>query len=126
MDEVGRPIRVIISSGTVNDCTKADELTCDVDHNVLVADRGYDTNAIVDTALRNDAIVVIPPKKNRKVQRDYDKEIYKFRHFVENAFAVLKRWRGIATRYAKHTKSYLAAVQIACVVGWWKSIDDRP
>jgi transposase len=45
---------------------------------------------------------------------------------VENIFEVLKRWRGIATRYAKHTKSYLAAVQIACFVAWGKFIVDRP
>jgi transposase len=125
VDEIGRPQRVIITSGTVNDCTKADELTCGIDHDVLVADRGYDTNAIIEAAEQNDVEVVIPPKKNRKVQRDYDKEVYKYRHIVENIFAVLKRWRGIATRYAKHTKSYLAAVQIACAVAWGKSIVDR-
>ena len=89
-----------------------------------MADRGYDTNAIIDNALQNGVIVVIPPKKNRKEQREYDKEIYKLRHLVENAFAILKRWRGIATRYAKHTSSYLAAVQIACVAAWGRSIVD--
>jgi len=43
---------------------------------------------------------VIPPKKNRKHLRDYDKYLYKLRHLVENAFLLLKRLRGIATRYA--------------------------
>ncbi len=61
---------------------------------------------------------VIPPKKNRKVQREYDKELYRARHLVENAFLHLKRWRGIATRYAKNTASFLAAVQIRCLVLW--------
>ena len=41
-------------------------------------------------------IVVISPKRNRKLQRDYDKEVYKMRHFVENVILDLKRWRGIA------------------------------
>ncbi len=45
--------------------------------------------------------VVIPPKKNRKDQCEYDKYLYKFRHLVENAFLQLEGWRGIATRYAK-------------------------
>ena len=45
---------------------------------------------------------VIPPKKNRKEQHGYDEELYKFRHLVENAFLHLKRWQGIATRYAKN------------------------
>ena len=125
MDEVGYPVRVIISSGIVNDCTKADELTKNITHDILIADRGYDTNAIIESAKQNDVIVVIPPKKNRKEQRYYSKELYKIRHRVENAFAILKRWRGIATRYAKHTTSYLAAVQIACVAAWGRVIVDR-
>ena len=92
----------------------------------MIADRAYDTNSIVNTALDAGMLVVIPPKKSRKEQREYDKALYKLRHFVENAFEILKRWRGIATRYAKHTKSFLAAVQIACVAAWNKSIDDTP
>ena len=61
---------------------------------------------------------VIPPRKNRKIQREYDKELYKLRHWVENTFLTLKRWRGIATRYAKNTASFLAAVQIRCIAAW--------
>jgi transposase len=48
---------------------------------------------------------VIPPKKNRTIQRPYDGDLYKRRHLVENAFLHLKRWRGVATRYAKNTAS---------------------
>ncbi len=57
-------------------------------------------------------------KKNRKVMREYDKELYKMRHLVENAFLHLKRWRGIATRYAKNTSSFRASVQIRCLALW--------
>jgi transposase len=46
---------------------------------------------------------VIPPRKHRRIQRSYDKTLYKARHLVENAFLYLKQWRGIATRYAKNT-----------------------
>jgi transposase len=84
----------------------------------LLADRGYDSNEIVDKACQQGMKAVIPPKKNRKEQREYDKDLYKFRHLVENAFMHLKRWRGIATRYAKNTASFLAAVQIRCIVLW--------
>jgi transposase len=61
---------------------------------------------------------VIPPKKNRKIQRAYDQHLYKLRHLVENAFLHLKRWRGIATRYAKRASSFLALVQIRCFILW--------
>ena len=62
--------------------------------------------------------VVISPKRNCKAQREYDRDIYKERHLVENAFEKLKRWRGGATRYAKNTASFLAAVHIRCLVIW--------
>ncbi|MFH1914049.1 MAG: IS5/IS1182 family transposase, partial [Pseudomonadota bacterium] len=50
--------------------------------------------------------------------RDYDKYLYKIRHLVENAFLHLKRWRGIATRYAKNSASFLAAIHIRCISLW--------
>jgi len=52
--------------------------------------------------------------------------MYKVRYRVENAFEKMKNWRGIATRYSKNTSSFLAAVQIACVIIWGKFIVDRP
>ena len=97
-------------------------MTVDVEHEALLGDKAYDTNEIIDRAVEAGVEVVIPPKANRTVQREYNKGIYKFRHIVENTFEVLKRWRGIATRYAKHTKSFLAAVQIACAVAYVKSL----
>ena len=84
----------------------------------LLADRGYDTNAILQQAAKQGIKPVIPPKKNRKIQREYDRYLYKLRHLVENTFLHLKRWRGIATRYAKNTASFLAAVQIRCLALW--------
>lgn len=84
----------------------------------LLADRAYDTNAILEQAENQGMSTVIPSKKNRTIQREYDKDLYKLRHLVENAFLHLKRWRGIATRYAKNTASFLAAVQIRCIALW--------
>jgi len=56
---------------------------------------------------------VIPPKKNRKVQREYDKETYKNRNQVERFFNRLKNFRRVATRYDKLVSSFLAFVQLA-------------
>jgi transposase len=86
----------------------------------LLADRGYDTNEIIDKAIASGCEIVIPPKKNRTSQREYDKDIYRVRHLIENAFPHLKRWRGIATRYAKTLASFAAAVQARCIVLWLK------
>jgi transposase len=84
----------------------------------LLADKGYDSNEIIEKAISQKMNVVIPPKKNRKEQRDYDKYLYKLRHLVENAFLHLKRWRGVATRYAKTTSSFIATVRIRCIALW--------
>ena len=84
----------------------------------LLADKGYDSNAIVAKVKERRAQAVIPPRKNRKEPRAYDKALYKLRHLVENAFLHLKRWRGIATRYAKNLSSFVAAVQIRCLAIW--------
>jgi transposase len=84
----------------------------------LLGDRGYDTNEIVEEARKAGMEVVIPPKKNRKEGRFYDKYLYSLRHLIENTFLHLKRWRGIATRYAKNSASFVAAVQIRCIALW--------
>jgi transposase len=112
------PLRVIITQGTTADCTQASRLIEGLSAEYLLADRGYDSNAILDQAENQGMKAVIPPKKSRTVQRSYDKDLYKARHLVENAFLHLKRWRGIATRYAKNTASFLAAVQIRCLALW--------
>ncbi len=62
--------------------------------------------------------LVIPPKKNRKEQRGYDKYLYKLRHLAENCFLSLKRWRGIATRYAKTSDAFVAAIHVRCIAIW--------
>ena len=61
---------------------------------------------------------VVPPKANRKQQRDYDKELYKARHLIENFFAKLKLFRCIATRYDKTARNFLAAIHLAAAAIW--------
>jgi transposase len=120
VDAHGMPIRVFVTAGTTADCTKASALIEGMETQCLLADRGYDTDAIVEKAKEMRMQVVIPSGKNRKEQRKYDKHLYRHRHRVENAFLHLKRWRGIATRYAKNVASFVAAVQIQCIALWAK------
>ncbi|MEY2700350.1 MAG: hypothetical protein RIQ52_1105 [Pseudomonadota bacterium] len=112
------PVRIIVTQGTTADCSQAEKLIEGLDAEYLLADRGYDSDAIIAQAARQGMEPVIPPRKNRKKQRPYDKDLYRLRHLVENAFLHLKRWRGIATRYAKNTASFVAAVQIRCIALW--------
>jgi len=109
---------MFITAGTTADCKYGERLIEGIDADALLADRAYDTNSIVKKAKEAGMQVVIPPKKNRKKQRAYDEELYKLRHLIENAILALKRWRGIATRYAKNSASFLAAVHIRCIAIW--------
>jgi transposase len=86
----------------------------------LIADKGYDSDAVVERAQRQGMAAQIPPRRNRREPRCYDAHLYRQRHLVENAFLFLKRWRGVATRYAKNLSSFLATVQIRCLVLWLK------
>ena len=117
-DACGRIVRIFVTSGTTADCTLGEDLIEGFDAEVLLGDRAYDTNAIIMSALDAQMIICIPPKKNRKEQREYDKDLYKWRHIIENTILMLKNWRGIATRYAKNTNSFQAAVQIRAMFDW--------
>lgn len=88
----------------------------------LIADRGYDTNEILDFAKDNDLEAVIPPKKNRKIQRAYNESAYRLRCFVENTFLKLKRFRSIATRYDKTVSAFRGCVVFGCVMLWLKFV----
>ena len=120
VDAHGMPFRAFITPGPTADCTQAERLIEGFYAKYLLADRGYDSDAIVEAALAAGMTPVIPPKSNRKVKRHCDEYIYKLRHLVENAFLHLKQWRGIATRYAKNSKSFLAAIHIRCLLLWAK------
>ena len=112
------PVRILATEATRADCSLAAELIEGLSAEHLIADKGYDSDAIIAQAEQQGMKAVIPPRKNRKVLREYDQHLYKQRHLVENAFLHIKQWRGIATRYAKRLSSFLAAAQIRCLVLW--------
>lgn len=86
---------------------------------ILLADKAFDADErVIELLLAMGKTVVIPPKSNRKIQRDYDTETYKARHLIENFFCKLKQFRAIATRYDKTARNFLAAIQLAAAVIW--------
>ncbi len=115
VDEYGMPAGGIVTSGTVADCSQSPLLMEDLEAEAFLADKAYDTNELLDMLKEADITAVIPPVKNRKEQRAYNHELYRARHVIENVFRALKRWRGIATRYAKLTASFIAAIHVRCL-----------
>ena len=116
VDAHGMPIRIFATKGTRADCAKADEWIDGFVADHLIADKGYDSHAIVDQAHTQAMPAQIPSRRHRKTQRSIDSVLYRHRHRVEKAFEQLKRRRGLATRYAKRLPSFLAYAQTACPV----------
>uniref|UniRef100_UPI000AE7D89A transposase n=1 Tax=Treponema endosymbiont of Eucomonympha sp. TaxID=1580831 RepID=UPI000AE7D89A len=77
--------------------------------------KAYDTNELLEMLKEADITAVIPPVKSRKEQRAYGHALYRVRHVIENIFRALKRRRGTATRYAKLTASFTAAIHVRCL-----------
>jgi transposase len=118
---LGQPTGFYLTPGQAHDLAGADALLPDMIANIqaLLADKAYDAQARVLSLLEHAGIkVVIPPKANRKEQREYDKDMYKIRHLIENFFAKLKQFRGIATRYDKRASTFLGAIHLAAAVIW--------
>ena len=120
VDSHGMPVRLAVTEGTVADCSQALPLIEGIDAECLLADKAYDTNEIMASVRDLGMEPVIPPKSNRKDKRSYDRALYKLRHLMENGFLEFKQWRGVATRYAKRTASYLASCQLRAVMIWSK------
>ena len=92
------PVRLAVTEGTVADCSLALPLIEGIEAECLLADKAYDTNAIIATVRRigNGPGDTARAKSNRREKRDYDRALYRLRHLVENGFLEFKQWRGVA------------------------------
>ena len=86
---------------------------------VLIADKAYDTDDRVLKPLAGSGkSAVIPPRQNRTTPRPFDEALYHTRHLIENFFCKLKQFCGIATRYDKTARNFLAALHLAAATIW--------
>jgi transposase len=119
-DQKGRPCILLLTPGNVHDCKVAQRCIEAMPVSAeLVADKGYDSKALREWLTERGTQTVIPPRKNRKVQYDYDKAIYKQRNIIERMFCRLKDWRRIATRFDRNLKNFVGAIALAAAVIWW-------
>jgi transposase len=108
-----------LTAGQVADCQEADALLEGLgEGDILLADKGYDTNAIRDKAAERKAWANIPPKSNRKGSFVFSRWVYRQRNLVERFFNRIKNYRAIATRYDKHPDNFLAAVKLVAARLW--------
>ena len=119
VDALGNPVAFHLTGGNAHDLVGADAFLPDMKADTLIADKAYDADERVrDILAAKRKTAVIPPKANRKNPPQYDRHLYKERHLVENFFAKLKQYRGIATRYDKTARNFLAAVYVVACIVW--------
>jgi transposase len=119
VDALGNPIAFFLTPGQAHDLEGADALLPQMRADALLADKAFDADErVIEPLLAAGKKLVIPPKSNRKIQRIFDREMYKARHLIENFFCKLKQYRAIATRYDKTARNFLAAIHLAAAVIW--------
>ena len=120
INSIGLPIAVTLSSGETSDYKGYEPLMQEPgpEPKVLIADKGYDSDAIRADLAERRIEAVIPFRRNRKVQPPIDGYIYALRNLIERCFSKLKHSRRLATRYDKTTESYLGFVLIASARLW--------
>lgn len=97
----------------------ADQLLPEIQADIVIADKAFSAeDRVIQPLKKAGKGIVIPSKNNAKEPRDYDKHLYKARHLIENFFAKLKQYRGIATRYDKTARNFLSAIYLAASVIW--------
>lgn len=118
VDALGNPIRFILTQGQSSEYEQANALTSGFQADFVLADKGYDSNDFIGSIHAGGAVAVIPPRKNRIVERGYDKAIYKERNFVERLFQKLKHYRRIATRYERLARNYMSMLSLIATIIW--------
>ena len=106
----------MLTPGQAADVTQAKALVEEVPFEVVIADKGYDSQALVDAIEARGGEAVIPSLKNRARQRDYDRERYKDRNLAERFWNKVKHYRRVATRYEKTARNFLAFVHVASIM----------
>ena len=119
VDALGNPLALSLTGGNAHDITQAEPLAAQVEPKALLADKGYDADSFINS-LEVRAIKAVIPPRSTKVKRDCDFALYAERNLVERFFNTIKHYRGIATRYEKTARNFLAGLHLVCALAWLK------
>lgn len=118
VDALGNPLRFLLTGGERHDSTQGPDLVAELEFENLIADKSYDSDDFVALVSKVAQQVVIPPRKNRIVQRDYDKHLYKERHLVECFINKIKHYRRVFSRFDKLASRYLGFLSFTGALIW--------
>ena len=110
------PTKIVLSPGQEADSTHAPTLLAGTSAAVVIGDKGYDKQALVDDIEAKGGEAVIPTRKNSTHPRVIDTDRYKDRNLVERFWSKVKQYRRVATRYEKTARNFLAFVQVASIM----------
>lgn len=113
-------MRFILTPGQASDYTQAEPLLAGFPAQHVLADKGYDSQTIVDAVEKSGATAVIPPRACVKTPRDTDFAMYAERSRIECFFNKLKHYRAVATRYAKRARNFASLIYLASSMLWMK------
>ncbi len=113
---LGLPVKLVLTPGQAADVTQAETLLQDVPFEVVIGDKGFDSQKLVDFIEAHGGAAVIPSRKNCTEQRDYDRDRYKDRNLVERFWNKVKHYRRVATRYEKTARNFLAFIHVAAIM----------
>ena len=111
-------MRFLLTGGQAADISHAKQMLQGVEAKAVIADKGYDSNELVEMIQSNNAIAIIPPRSNRKNPRSYDVDAYRRRNLIERAFGKLKQLRRLATRYDRNDVNFKAFWMLAALSFW--------
>ena len=112
VDALGNPVAFSLTQGQASDLSQAEPLLEDFEPQAFLADKAYDADRLILALQQRGIKPVIPPKRNRLIQRHCDFALYRERNLVERFFNIIKHFRAIATRYDKLARNFLAAVYL--------------
>ena len=118
VDGLGQALRFSLTPGQRHDITQASTLLQGFEYANIIADKGYDSNALIDQIQEQNCIPVIPCRSNRKIPREYDEHLYKERHLVECFFNKIKHFRRIFSRFDKKASSFAGFLAYASFILW--------
>jgi transposase len=129
VDALGMPLKFKLTPGQASDYASAEDLilAVGVEGKTVIADKGYDSDAFVETIVAQGGQALIPWRKNRTSppeNRLCDWHLYKERHLVECFFNKFKNYRRIATRYDKLATTYMTMILIAATLIWLKIFEN--
>jgi transposase len=120
VDSGGLPVHFELSAGQANDMKHAPALIDGLSSvETIIADKGYDSESLRDYIEEQGGKAVIPRRSYKQLgNSEMDWCLYRYRHLVENAFARIKHFRAISTRYDKLERNYASMVSLAFTLMW--------